>query len=204
VDQTDPADLEPLASFLASDRAPEGCMDLSELDGFLAGLIAGPERLPPGVWLPIVWDNLEPEFADPVEEARVMNALAARFAEAAAGLDTEPPDYTPVFWQDIAGNTIVEDWAAGFMQAVSLCADAWRPVFADGDVVSLLIPIAAIAGLAIPVEDAAELPLPEALLKRFLDDAESVLPTCVAGLRRFWRSRGVPRAVWSDDKIIRH
>ena len=40
VEPGDDVDLDGLAAFLASDRAPEGCMDLSELDGFLAGLIA--------------------------------------------------------------------------------------------------------------------------------------------------------------------
>jgi uncharacterized protein len=204
VDPGDDVDLDGLAAFLASDRAPDGCMDLSELDGFLAGLIAGPESLPPEVWLPLVWDNQLPDFADAAEAERVMDALAGRHGAILHGLDREPADYAPVFWQDVVGTTIAEDWAAGFMQAVALCAGSWRPLFADADAVTLLIPIAAIAGLALPADVPAELARPDALSDRFVTDAEQVLPPCVAGLRRFWRARGVTQAAWSGPGLIRH
>ena len=39
-------DLAALDNFLASDRAPSECMQLSELDGFLASIVAGPEPIP--------------------------------------------------------------------------------------------------------------------------------------------------------------
>jgi uncharacterized protein len=200
----DDADLDRLAAFLASDRAPDGCMDLSELDGFLAGLIAGPETLPPEVWLPLVWDNQQPDFADAAEGRRVMDALAARYGIILRGLDREPAEYAPVFWQDVAGNTIAEDWAAGFMQAVALCDASWRTLFSDADAVALLIPIAAIAGLALPEDAPADLALPDAMLDRFIRDAEQVLPPCVVGLRRFWRARGVTPAAWSAQGLVRH
>jgi uncharacterized protein len=48
----EPVDLEPLGDFLDSSRAPEACMDLSELDGFLAGLAVGPDPVLPDEWLP--------------------------------------------------------------------------------------------------------------------------------------------------------
>ena len=35
-------DLDALEAYLSSDESPDDCMDLSELDGFLAGLIVGP------------------------------------------------------------------------------------------------------------------------------------------------------------------
>ena len=34
-----PVDLDTLDGFLRSDRAPPDCMDLSEIDGFLAALV---------------------------------------------------------------------------------------------------------------------------------------------------------------------
>ena len=60
--------LDELADFLNSDKAPQGCMDLSELDGFLAGLLAGPEEVEPGEFLDEIWDNDEPEYEDGAEE----------------------------------------------------------------------------------------------------------------------------------------
>ena len=38
-----PTNLATLDAFLASDRTPPDCMQLSELDGFLAGIVVGPE-----------------------------------------------------------------------------------------------------------------------------------------------------------------
>lgn len=189
-------DLDALAAFLASDRAPEGCMDLSELDGFMAGIIAGPEPVSPESWLPVVWDDEAPDFATAQEEATVMGAIAGRYREIHDGLDADPPDYTPIFWEDVGGTTITEDWAAGFMQAVALHPRAWAPVLSQDQVASLLIPIAAVAGLALPPEAGGDLDIPDAMLDRMIGDAETILPNCVLGLRLFWRGRCVAPAAF--------
>lgn len=183
--------LDELAAFLNSDRAPDGCMDLSELDGFMAGIIAGPVAVPPDTWLPLVWDDDQPTFADPGESERVMAAIAARFQEIADSLDAPVPDYTAVFWEDVSGITITEDWAAGFMQAVALHPRAWTPVLTHDEAASLLIPIAAVAGLALPPDAGGDLSLPAAVLDRLIQAADTVLPDCVVGLRRFWRDLGI-------------
>ena len=187
-------DLDALAAFLSSDRAPEGSMDLSELDGFMAGIIAGPLPLTPETWLPIVWDDEDPDFTDGEEAATVMGTIAGRYREIVEGLDASPPDYSPVFWEDVGGSTITEDWAAGFMQAVALQPQAWSPVLSQDSTASLLIPIAAVAGLALPAEAGGDLDIPDGMLDRMIEDAEDVLPHCVLGLRLFWRRRGVEPA----------
>ena len=76
-------DLDALEAYLSSDDSPEECMDLSELDGFLAGLAVGPEVVPPSEWLPIVWDNQEPEFADEAQANAVIGTILARYTEIA-------------------------------------------------------------------------------------------------------------------------
>ncbi len=187
-------DLDALAAFLNSDNSPEGCMDLSELDGFMAGIIAGPVPLPPDAWLPVVWDDETPDFQDADEAEQVMASIAGRYREIAEGLDAPEPTFSPVFWEDVGGATITEDWAAGFMQAVALHPQAWAPVLSQDSAASLLIPIAAVAGLALPVEAGGDLELPEAMLDRMIEDAEDVLPNCVLGLRLFWRGQGVTPA----------
>ena len=184
-------DLDALAAFLTSDRAPEGCMDLSELDGFMAGIIAGPVAVAHDDWLSVVWDDEDPDFSDREEGAIVMGTIAGRSREIMQGLDADPPDYTPVFWEDVGGATITEDWAAGFMQAVALHPKAWGPILSEDATASLLIPIAAVAGLALPAEAGGDLDIPDTMLDRMITDAEEVLPNCVLGLRLFWRRRGV-------------
>jgi uncharacterized protein len=190
--------LDDLAHFLNSDSAPQGCMDLSELDGFLAALVAGPEAVPREEWLAEVWDNEEPDYADDAEREAVEQALFDRYDTIEAGLDTTPLGYTAILWQDEAGTTVAEDWAAGFMQGVTLRARAWQPALADEDASMLLIPIASLAGMTLPEDERGGQAMTDEALEGLLQDVEQVLPVCVLGLRRFWRDRA------SETRMVRH
>ena len=48
----DALDLEALDAYLMSESSPEGCMMLSDMDGFLHGLACGPVSVPSAEWLP--------------------------------------------------------------------------------------------------------------------------------------------------------
>jgi uncharacterized protein len=181
--------LDELADFLNSSSAPQGCMDLSELDGFLAGLIAGPEVVPRDEWLAEVWDNEEPDYAGEAEQGAVEQAILDRYAAIEAGLDATPLAYSAILWQDEAGTTVAEDWAAGFMQAVSMRAKDWQPALADEDASVLLIPIASLAGMTLPESQRGGQAMSDDALEGLMQDAEQVLPVCALGLRRFWRER---------------
>nr|WP_294529650.1 YecA family protein [uncultured Rhodopila sp.] len=178
--------LDELAHFLNSSSAPPGCMDLSELDGFLAGLVAGPEVVPREEWLAEIWDNEDPDYIDAEEQAAVEGAIFERYAAIETGLDSTQLHYTAILWQDEAGTTVAEDWAAGFMQAVSLRSEAWQPALADEDASVLLIPIASLAGMTLSESERGDA-LPDEALEALMQDSEQVLPVCVLGLRRFWR-----------------
>ncbi len=190
--------LDDLAHFLNSSNAPPGCMDLSELDGFLAGLAAGPETVPSEEWLAEVWDNEEPDYTDEAERKEVEQAMFDRLAAIETGLDATPLSYSAILWQDEAGTTVAEDWAAGFMQAVTLRAKAWQPALADEDASMLLIPIASLAGMTLPEADRGGQAMTEDALEGLMQDAEQVLPVCVLGLRRFWGDKA------SQNRMVRH
>jgi uncharacterized protein len=190
--------LDELANFLNSDSAPQGCMDLSELDGFLAGLVAGPETVPREEFLAEIWDNEEPDYADAAEKHAVEQAVFDRYAAIEAGLDANPLGYAAILWQDEAGTTVAEDWAAGFMQAVTLRAKAWQPALADEDASMLLIPIASLAGMTLPEAERGGQAMTDDALEGLMQDSEQVLPVCVLGLRRFWRDRS------SETRMVRH
>jgi uncharacterized protein len=181
--------LDELADYLNSDDAPGGCMDLSELDGFLAGLVAGPEAIPTQEWLAEVWDHEQPDFENAAQEAAVIAAILARYAAIESDIDASPLGYAPILWQDEAGTTVTDDWAVGFMQAVSLRPEAWQPALADEEASLLLIPIASLAELAVPESERGEPALTDEAMDGLIEDAEQVLPVCVLGLRRFWRDR---------------
>jgi uncharacterized protein len=193
-----PVSLDDLAHFLNSSSAPAGCMDLSELDGFLAGLVAGPEAVPPEEWLAEVWDNEEPDYADEAEQEAVEQAIFGRYEAIESGLDATPLGYSAILWQDEAGTTVAEDWAAGFMQAVTLRAKAWQPALADEDASMLLIPIASLAGMALPETERRGQGMTDEALEGLAQDAEQVLPVCVLGLRRFWGDKA------SESQMVRH
>lgn len=184
-----PVDLEVLDAYLRSDRSPPDCMDISQLDGFLAGVLAGPEMIIPSEFLPVIWGGDQPHFADTVEAETVLGSILGRYNELAEGLAATPPDYAPLFWEDQAGNRITEDWAVGFMQAVALRPDAWEAALHDEETAILLIPIEIIAGVAHPEVAVSDGTLPEGFVDELLEEAPDVIPGCVVGLRAFWVER---------------
>jgi len=188
---SDPVDFEVLRDYLDSDRAPPECMDLSQLDGFLAGIVSGPEPILPSEWLPLVWDNEEPFFDTEAEARSVLGMILRRYNDIADSLDAQPPTFAPVFWEAQDGTPIVEDWAHGFMQAVALRAEAWEPVLRDEESAILLIPIGIIASQAVPDLDES-MRLPEDTLEELLADADMTVTACAVGLRAFWRERSGP------------
>lgn len=182
-------DLEPLGDYLDSARAPEACMDLSELDGFLAGLAVGPDPVLPDEWLPMVWDDEEPEFDDDAEADLILGTMFARYNEIGDGLAAVEPAYDPVYWQDASGRTVVEDWTAGFMRAVGLRRDAWEGVLENAEGARLFIPIVAVASLASDDIDPEDIGVSPAEMDELIANADNVLAACVVGLHAFWRQR---------------
>ena len=70
-----PIDLDALDDYLMSDLAPDESMGLSDLDGFLTGLVVGPELILPSEWLPVIWGGEEPEFQTEVEMRSVIGTI---------------------------------------------------------------------------------------------------------------------------------
>ena len=126
-----PVDLEALDQFLMSDASPEDCMQLSDLDGFLTGIAIGPELVMPSEWLPAIWGGEEPVFEDEEQARTVLGAIMGRYNEILHALNTDPEAYEPVFWEGPDGEVIAADWAEGFVDAIRLRPEAWRPLLED-------------------------------------------------------------------------
>ena len=45
--------IQELSEFLMSDNVPENSFLLSDLDGFLTGIVVGPELIMPSEWVPL-------------------------------------------------------------------------------------------------------------------------------------------------------
>src|SRR4051812_39844836 len=84
VAMADPVDLKFLDRFLMSDNAPENGMGLSDLDGFLTGILVGPELIMPSGWLPHVWGGEAPVFETQEQAQLVMSVIMAAITRSLA------------------------------------------------------------------------------------------------------------------------
>ena len=136
-----PIDLDALDDYLMSDHSPGDCMGLSDLDGFLTGIVVGPELILPSEWLPVIWGGEEPEFRTEEEMRAVLGTIMGRYNEIIACLADDPDDLDPIFWEGPEGEVIASDWADGFLDAVALRPQAWKPLMEDDSLGILLVPL---------------------------------------------------------------
>ena len=117
--------LEELELWLASDRAPaKGGWNVSAVDGLIAGIVAGPEPIEPEEWTRLIFG------ARPLGEDgdAALQAVLDRHAAVAKILAEAPASYAPLFMRTDEGIVLARDWAAGFLAAVRLRLEAWRPL----------------------------------------------------------------------------
>ena len=162
-------DLDELLSVLPSD----GALNIEALDGYLAGLLLTPGRpltdLPGETWLPVVWGcDGEPEpapFVSGKQRKKVVMLVLRHLQSIATAWTQHPKAWEPIFsFADGESETDdedeapeyadAEDWAAGFLIAVDLAPEAWKPWFDGGETAPLLAPIAALGAEDGPLADA--------------------------------------------------
>jgi uncharacterized protein len=177
---SDPIDLDALDDYLMSDHAPDDSMGLSDLDGFLTGIVVGPELIPPSEWLLVIWGGDEPVFQTEDEMRAVLGAIMGRYDEIAACLDTDPDDFDPVFLEGPEGVVIASDWAGGFIDAVALRPTAWKPLLDHDRAGILMAPLFLLNG-DMEIEDAAD-------ENELMTEASDIIPTCIAGIHAFWQN----------------
>ena len=103
-------------------------MLLTELDGFLTGLLVCPAAIPPEEWMTVIWgteaEGIAP-FEDPLDVQWFASAVAARRAEIARDLDRGK--LQPIFDIDERnGDVLWEYWVDGFAEAFALRPEAWE------------------------------------------------------------------------------
>jgi len=118
--------LRQLDEFLLSDAVTDDCMMLSELDGFLAGVIVCPDLIMPSEWMPMVWGEDGPVF-DSMEQAQSINdAIMGLYNDIIPQLDQGR--YAPLFDVDTRNDEVIwAIWIEGFHKALTLRPDAWLP-----------------------------------------------------------------------------
>lgn len=185
-------DLHP---FLMSDRAPEDCMVLPELDGFLTALTVAPTAIDQSEWLPHVWGQKGVlQLDDQREVDEIVGTIMQRKREIREALDTgRKAAFEPIFWTTPEGETLVADWAAGFVVVPQMRPDDWQPLIDDPDGLQALSPI------LIPCAAEQDDP-PEGLdteqMQDIIKNAPDMIPSSVLEIDQFWRQR--EKTVWSS------
>jgi uncharacterized protein len=144
--------LRDLEAFLLSDAVDEDTMLLSQLDGFLAGIIVCPDLVMPSEWMPVVWAG-EPPVYESMEQAQAINALLINHYNTIIGhLDQDR--YQPIYDIDTDDSILWEPWLEGFWQAVELRPDAWSDFMRanenDADVQHAMFILGRLAELSLP------------------------------------------------------
>jgi uncharacterized protein len=129
-----------------SDHAPDDSMGLSDLDGFLTGVVVGPELIMPSEWLPVIWGGEEPEFETEEEMRTVLGTIMDRYNEIAACFDSDPDEFDPIFLEGPEGDVIASDWAGGFLDAVALRPKAWEPLIRHRRAGIMMMPLMLVNG----------------------------------------------------------
>src|SRR3954467_11011710 len=179
-----PIDLDALDGYLGSDHAPDDSMGLSDLDGFLTGIVVGPELILPSEWLTVIWGGDEPEFQTETEMRMVLGTIMGRYNEIVACLESEPENFEPIFIVGPEDEVIASDWAAGFLDAVALRSKAWEPLITHDQAGIMMLPILLLNGDA-ELDAGPDGALDE---EAFLAEVPAIIPACVAGIHDFWNS----------------
>ena len=178
--------LRRLDAALADLAAESDAMMISDLDGYLAGVIVCPELILPGEWLPPVWGNGADGslFADEREARWYAELVMEHYNAVVRTLNKDAGRYAPFLEVDARHDEVMwELWIEGFAQAMALRPDSWGAIVASGDGEAL----AALAGMTTLVLIAHdECDLDRAVIDQLTEAAPDMLGPWVAALNT-WR-----------------
>jgi uncharacterized protein len=126
------ADQAWLGEFLDRARASApDTLSLEELYGFMFAIVAAPDQVPPGDWLPAIFDTDAEPFADQAEQQRFQHVMMTLYGE----LDRDVQEATvhlPACIEvrqppeaNFAKDAPLMHWSSGFAQGHDWLEEAW-------------------------------------------------------------------------------
>jgi uncharacterized protein len=181
--------LRRLDNALADLPADSEAMLLSELDGYLVGVIVCPEAIDADEWLPPVWgeEGDDPLFEDEREAEWYAALIVEHHAAILRALGKGQGHYAPFLEIDTPrGEVLWELWIEGFDAAVQLRSDSWAAL-AESDLPDVA---EAFAGLMTLVQIARdESSLERDVIDALTEDAPRLIPIWVTTLYAAVRAR---------------
>ena len=179
---------------------PDDCMLLSDLDGYLTGLVLCPEIIPSAEWLPVIWGGVEagPPFEDPLDVQDFTVMLEARHAEVARDLGRGK--VRPMFDVDPRnGELLWEPWIDGFATAMDLRPESWAAVASDAGATDSLGYLTTLIAVA---DDSTDLPSEE--INGLYDGAAEGIPLRIAALYAWRAGQGTAAVANAPTKVGRN
>lgn len=118
-------------------------MDLSELHGYLSALVTGPDIIPPGVWLPFIYNE---EGHIPEEDGADAASVKMEAVDCynQVGRSLNQGEFVPLTGYTEGGGTnrdeLMKHWAEGFIKGTALW-ETLVPIADDIELTSMLLPI---------------------------------------------------------------
>lgn len=194
MDQTRRDELEQ-ALLALDDRA----MVLEELDGFIAGLLVGPETIPVSEWFAAAFGMTggRTSVFDTIDHANdVLGLVTDYYNDVAMTLAEHPDSYRPLFPIDErTGDVLWELWMDGFATAMELRRPAWLQLLdAESG------PTAAAAGLFMLADIAREdHDLPDKEVARLTRQAPMLIPKWIVALHAHRLKTPAPAGSLTDQ-----
>jgi uncharacterized protein len=171
-------DLAALEAYLSSEEAPEDCMMLSDLDGFLHGIACCPVPILFEEWITVALGG-KPEGVP----SWVIQDIASIFVNIIEGLTNDPPEVEPIFLQAKEGHVIAMDWFEGFMEAVKLRSKDGLRLTESGTGGQLITPIMV---HLLDENGNSVMGIRQEDLDKTLAEAAEQIPQCIVAIHKFW------------------
>lgn len=99
-------------------------MLLTELDGYLTGVLVCPDLILPSEWMPVIWGAEGPAFANEDKAREILGLIMGLYNDIVGRLK-RPESYGLLIDEDIDGTFLWEFWAQGFGKAMTLRPAVW-------------------------------------------------------------------------------
>ena len=158
----------------------------SMLDGYLTAIVIGPRPIPPDEWLADLLGGHGRIASAAGATMAAITAIVARFNAISEGLSLAPGKHAPLFEKTKSGLALPQPWCMGFLSAMRLRLDDWRPLLDPGQIEH---------GLMLPILLYCTDPLGRPMLgppregpetEQFLRTAYHDIPLAIPAIRDFW------------------
>lgn len=163
-----------------------GAMSLSELNGFLAGIITCPEQIPPSEWLPEIWGQEGQEGKSPFETPADVQAFTDKVMAYYNSLIKELGElsFAPIYDMDEETEEVIwEIWTFGFTRAFDLRPESWEAYLEseEEEASEAMMQLIGLIAVAVPDPESEE-PLSPEDIEEIQEAAPDMIPYAVTAL----------------------